>query len=75
MFGTLQIFEFIEYTPDQFMSFSSVPPFKVNFNIDFKKTTTMEDSATIEKKRSAVPLTFENFHAMDECYNNLKKGI
>ena len=67
-------FEFIEYTPSQFMRFSSVPPFKVNFNIDFNKTTTSDCAATIGRTKGAVPLTFDNFCAMDVCYNNLKNG-
>ena len=28
-------FDFIEYTPEEFMEFSTVPPFKFYFNIDF----------------------------------------
>ena len=31
-----EIVEFKEYTPEEFMMFSSVPPFKVYFNIDFE---------------------------------------
>lgn len=30
-----QTFDFIEYTPADFMEFSTVPPFKIFFNIDF----------------------------------------
>ncbi|MGM9739204.1 MAG: protein NO VEIN domain-containing protein [Candidatus Cryptobacteroides sp.] len=31
-----QTFDFIEYTPADFMAFSTVPPFKIFFNIDFR---------------------------------------
>ena len=62
-------FEFKEYTPAEFMEFSTIPPFKVYFNIDFtgkpKKST---------KERKSIPLTKENFQKMDECYKKLDKG-
>ena len=62
-------FEFKEYTPAEFIEFSTIPPFKVYFNIDFtgkpKKST---------KERKSIPLTKENFRKMDECYNNLDHG-
>ena len=61
-------FEFKEYTPAEFMEFSTIPPFKVYFNIDFtgkpKKST---------RERKSIPLTKENFQHMDECYNNLDR--
>ena len=61
-------FEFIEYTPAEFMEFSTIPPFKVYFNIDFEKRP---------KKRGnskATKLTRENFEVMDRCYEEIKKG-
>ena len=62
-------FEFKEYTPAEFMEFSTIPPSKVYFNIDFtgkpKKST---------KERKSIPLTKENFQKMDECYKKLEKG-
>lgn len=59
-------FEFIEYTPAEFMEFSTIPPFKVYFNIDFEKRP---------KKRGnskATKLTKENFEVMDRCFEEIK---
>lgn len=69
------IFEFIEYTPDQFMRFSSVPPFKVNFNIEFKRMKSESTDIVTFIGKKAIPLTHQNFQMMDACYNNLKCGI
>lgn len=62
-------FEFIEFTPEEFMEFSTVPPFKIFFSVDLENTG---------KKRSgtkAVRFTRENFEVMDRCYNEIKSGI
>ncbi len=59
-------FEFIEYTPAEFMELSTIPPFKVYFNIDFEKRP---------KKRGnskATKLTKENFEVMDRCFEEIK---
>jgi len=61
-------FEFIEYTPAEFMEFSTIPPFKVYFNIDF------ENASKRKNTRKATKLTKENFKLMDECYEEIKKG-
>ena len=59
-------FEFREYTPAEFMSFCTIPPFKVYFNIDFtgkpKKST---------KNRKSIPLTPENFRKLDDAFGTL----
>lgn len=62
------VFEFIEYTPAEFMEFSTIPPFKVYFNIDFEKKP---------KKRGntkAAKLTRANFEVMDRCFEEIKNG-
>lgn len=61
-------FRFIEYTPEEFMEFSTIPPFKVYFNIDF--TGKLKKKSTREKK--SVSLTEEIFRRLDESYNALK---
>ena len=61
-------FRFIEYTPAEFMEFSTIPPFKVYFNIDF--TGKPKKKSTREKK--SVSLTEENFRQLDESYKALK---
>lgn len=60
-------FEFIEYTPKEFMDFSCIPPFKVYFNIDLvsKKSKT--------KSRKAVGLTPENLDIMSDCFQTIKE--
>ena len=62
-------FEFIEFTPEEFMEFSTVPPFKVFFNVD------LEDTGKKRSGTKAVRLTKENFEVMDRCYNEIKSGI
>ena len=61
-------FEFIEYTPAEFMEFSTIPPFKVYFNIDFKGKSKRRGN------RKATKLTKENLKVMRECFEEIKKG-
>ncbi len=63
-------FEIREYTPDAFMSFSSIPPFKIFFNIDFENNTTKLS----KRKRKSIPLTQENFDRLDKCFSGLKSS-
>ena len=43
-------FEFVEYTPEEFLQYSYIPPFKVYFNIDFDdKTKTKKNHLTREQ--------------------------
>lgn len=62
-------FEFIEYTPAEFMEFSTIPPFKVYFNIDFENTSKRKNT------RKATKLTKENFKLMNECYDEIKGRV
>jgi len=62
-------FEFIEYTPAEFMEFSTIPPFKVYFNIDFEKKHRKKG------RRKATRLTPENLELMSECFEEIKNGI
>lgn len=61
-------FEFIEFTPEEFMEYSTVPPFKIFFNVD------LEDTGKKRSGTKAVRLTKENFEVMDRCYNEIKSG-
>jgi hypothetical protein len=61
-------FRFIEYTPAEFMEFSTIPPFKVYFNIDF----TGKPKRKSKREKKSVSLTEENFHRLNEAYNDLK---
>lgn len=57
-------FEFLEYTPEEFMKFSTIPPFKVYFNINF--------DGTVRKPKKATALTQENIAVMSECFDKIK---
>ena len=61
-------FRFIEYTPAEFMGFSTIPPFKVYFNIDF----TGKPKKKSKREKKSVSLTEENFRRLNESYNALK---
>lgn len=58
-------YRFEEYTHEEFMAFSCVPPFKVYFNIPprGKKKT---------NRRTAVVFTEEVLRILDDCYDKLK---
>ena len=60
-------FEFIEFTPEEFMEYSTVPPFKIFFNVD------LEDTGKKRSWTKAVRLTREIFEVMDRCYEEIKK--
>ena len=64
-------YQFIEYTPAEFMAFSTIPPFKVYFNIDFTGKTGKKKKST--KERKSIPLTEKNFQKMNDCFNGLDK--
>ena len=57
-------FEFLEYTPEEFMKFSTIPPFKVYFNIYF--------DGSERKTRKATKLTKENLEVISECFDRIK---
>ena len=61
-------FRFLEYTPAEFMEFSTIPPFKVYFNIDF----TGKPKKKSKREKKSVSLTEENFLRLNESYNALK---
>jgi hypothetical protein len=46
-------FEFIEFTPDEFLKYSTIPPFKVYFNID------LNDNNKVSKRNKALQATKE----------------
>ena len=63
-------FRFIEYTPEAFMKYSTIPPFKVYFNINL---TGMERRKRSSQKSSSKKMTKDNFEKMDRCYAELKE--
>jgi len=46
-------FEFIEFTPDEFLKYSTIPPFKVYFNID------LNDNNKVSQRNKALQATKE----------------
>ena len=56
-------FESLEFTPDEFMKYSSIPPIKVFFNINFK-------SMSGKKKTN---MSKESFELLSNTYKKLKK--
>ena len=61
-------FEFTELTPEEFMSYCTIPPMKVYFNYSFNGNK----SKTTSKKSKSVKLTKENFMMLNNVYKSLK---
>lgn len=64
-------FTFREYTPAEFMQFSTIPPFKVYFNIDLQEDETPKKRLSTSK-RKAVPMTEDNFNQMNRVFKEIK---
>lgn len=60
-------FAFSEYTPSEFMEVSSIPPFKVFFNIDFRKTT-----QTSQRESRSIKATKERLYYLSNVFSDLK---
>lgn len=56
-------FESLEFTPDEFIKYSSIPPIKVFFNINFKNMS--------GKKKTNM--SKESFELLSNTYKKLKK--
>ena len=61
-----EVFTFTELTPEEMMLHSTIPPFKVYFNIDFDK------DATKRKRRTAINLTPERIIRLIDVFENLR---
>ena len=65
--------EFINYTPDEFMEYSTIPPFKVYFNIPVDNGKAKPPSArNHQRKRRAVMLTKERIDQMIKLFRMFK---
>ena len=64
------VFDFIKYTPEEFMEFSTIPPFKIFFNIDFNNTHKKRNSLS---KRKALSLTKERFKQLNALYKAMRE--
>ena len=64
------MWEFKEYTPAEFMEYSTIPPFKVYFNLDFTGKFRKKKNG----KSRAVRLTLEKFRQLATVYLGLNRG-
>ena len=63
-----QSFTFTEYTPEEFMEFSTVPPFKIFFNVNLDGTR-----RTSPKRTKSIGLSREIISAMASLFDELKE--
>ena len=63
-------FEFRKFTPLEFMKYSTIPPFKVYFNLPLngEKKTTKRSS-----KKPAIALSEDNFNKMNDLFKEMKE--
>lgn len=61
---------FKEYTPVEFMEFSTIPPFKVYFNIDFSNNGKKPKKG----KSNAVKMSQDNFSKLTDAFEQLDRG-
>lgn len=64
-------FTFHKYTPTEFLKYSTIPPFKVYFNINLQG----ESKRKHRKKNGAVSFSEELFEKMLKLYNEMKGNI
>ena len=68
-------YEFFEFTPEEFMQYSTVPPFKIFFNIDMKELRGKEEvrkNNSGNRKRKAVKFTKEVFETLQQTWNKIR---
>lgn len=61
------VFSFEEYSPSDFMQHSTIPPFKIFFNINLNGETKQK------KRRKAIPLTNETMALLTELHNKMRE--
>lgn len=68
--------EFKEYTPDEFMKFSTVPPFKIYFNVPVGKaeSQSFRNEKKNKRKNKAVRLNHDRLEKMIGFYKKLKSS-
>jgi len=62
-------YNFKEYTPEEFMEFSTIPPFKVYFNINLRGSTKQKR----RKSNGAIPFTKERCFLLQELFHRMKE--
>lgn len=60
-------FVFFEYTPAEFMEHSTIPPFKIYFNIS------LTDKPLQRKRRSAIALTQETMELLVNLHSEIRR--
>jgi hypothetical protein len=60
-------FEFREFTPDEFMQYSTIPPFKIYFNVNLDG----KEKRKTEKPRKAISLTEDKLKDMLELFEKM----
>jgi len=59
-------FEFTEYSPQEFMEHSTIPPFKIYFNVNLNGET------KVKKRRSAIPLTKDTLELLTILHKKMR---
>ncbi len=59
-------YEFYEFTPEEFMEYSTIPPIKVYFNIDLNQKN------KVKKNSKALKMSEEVFFELNDTYKRLK---
>ena len=69
-------FEFIELTPAQMMEYSTIPPFKIFFNLDLNviKGKITNKKKNSNRKNTAIRLTVKTFSILRDSFCNLRKN-
>ena len=68
-------YEFFELKPEDFIQYSTVPPFKIFFNIDMKELRGKEEvrkKNSGNRKRKAVKFTHEVFETLQQTWNKIR---
>ena len=67
--------KFTEYTPDEFLEFSIIPPFKFNFTVPLteEEMQKFKNRDTNNKSRRALVATEENILELKNIYKELKQ--
>ena len=60
--------EFTKYTPDEFIKFSTIPPFKIFFSVPMSKKEKSKERRNV----SAIKLSEDNIFKLKNFYDNLK---
>jgi hypothetical protein len=63
-------FDFIRYSPEEFEKFSTIPPFKIFFNVPLNGS---EKTSIRRKSTSAIRLSRRRIEILDDIYSGLRR--